>query len=149
VIDHGGGIEGFNTYLAYYPEDELTVVVLANLNGDAPEGIATRLAAIVHGDKVEPLPAERRAITVAPTILEQYVGTYELAPNINIMITLEGGQLVIQLSGQGKLPLFAESEMKFFLKVVDAEVEFFKDDKGKVASVVLHQGGHDTKAPRH
>jgi hypothetical protein len=31
----------------------------------------------------------------------------------------------------------------FFLKVVDAQVEFFKDDKGSVTHLVLHQGGHD------
>src|SRR6202011_4835844 len=36
VIAHGGGIEGFNTQLEYYPEDKLTVVVLGNLNGPAP-----------------------------------------------------------------------------------------------------------------
>ena len=48
VIQHGGGIEGFNTYLAYYPEDKLTVVVLANLNGNAPGEIAGKLAAAVH-----------------------------------------------------------------------------------------------------
>src|SRR5664280_2082957 len=36
VISHAGGIEGFNTLLAYYPEDKLTVVVLANLNGQGP-----------------------------------------------------------------------------------------------------------------
>ena len=29
VIEHGGGIEGFNTHLAYYPDDKLIVVVLA------------------------------------------------------------------------------------------------------------------------
>ncbi|MGA7412831.1 MAG: serine hydrolase domain-containing protein, partial [Bryobacteraceae bacterium] len=29
-ISHGGGIEGFNTFLAYYPTDKLTVVVLSN-----------------------------------------------------------------------------------------------------------------------
>lgn len=51
VIDHGGGIEGFNTFLAYYPEDKLTVVVLANLNGPAPGKIAGQLAAIAHGEK--------------------------------------------------------------------------------------------------
>src|SRR4051794_13505406 len=32
VLSHGGGIEGFNTDLFYYPENKLTVVVLANLN---------------------------------------------------------------------------------------------------------------------
>jgi len=39
-IYHGGSIEGFNTELAYYPEDRLAVIVLANLNGRAPEEIA-------------------------------------------------------------------------------------------------------------
>jgi CubicO group peptidase (beta-lactamase class C family) len=53
VIDHGGGIEGFNTFLAYYPEDKLTIVALANLNGAAPQQIATRLAAVAHGEKVK------------------------------------------------------------------------------------------------
>ena len=38
-IWHGGGIEGFNAFLAYDPNTKVTVVVLANLNG----GSASRL----------------------------------------------------------------------------------------------------------
>ena len=71
-----------------------------------------------------------------------------MAPKINMMITLEGGQLISQMSGQGKVPLFATSESKFFPKVVDAEIEFGKDDKGVVTYLVLYQGGRDMKAPR-
>jgi hypothetical protein len=85
---------------------------------------------------------------VPEKILAGYVGTYEMAPKINMMITLEGGQLISQLSGQGKVPLFAASETNFFPKVVDAEIEFGKDDKGAVTYLVLHQGGRDMKAPR-
>ena len=147
VIDHGGGIEGFNTFLAYYPEHKLTVVALANLNGRAPQEIVTRLAALARGENVE-LPSERKEISVAPQILEQYVGTYELEPKINMMIRLQDGQLISQLSGQGKVPLFATSESKFFPKVVDAEIEFGRDEKGAVTYLVLHQGGRDRKAPR-
>ena len=147
VIDHGGGIEGFNTFLAYYPDDKLTVVALSNLNGGAPQQIVSQLAAIARGEKVE-LPSERKEISVAPKILEQFVGTYQLAPKVNMMITIEGGQLISQVSGQGKVPLFATSETKFFPKVVDAEIEFGKDDKGVVTHLVLHQGGRDMKASR-
>ena len=93
LIDHGGGIEGFNTLLAYYPEDKLTVVVLANLNGQAPEAIANKLAGVAHGENVV-LPSERKEITVPPAILEKYVGTYQLMPNFDIVMTLEGGQLM-------------------------------------------------------
>ena len=44
--------------------------------------------------------------------------------------------------------MFAESGTKFFLRVVDAQVEFFRNDKGLVTHLVLHQGGRDMKAPR-
>lgn len=123
------------------------MVVLANLNGRAPESIASNLAALAHGEKVV-TPFERKEITVSPAVLEKYVGTYELMPNFDLVMTLEGGQLMTQATGQSKFPLFAESETKFFLKVVAAEVEFFKNDKGEVTHLVLHQGGQDQKATK-
>jgi hypothetical protein len=63
-------------------------------------------------------------------------------------ITLDGEQLLTQLSGQQKIPVFAEADTKFFLKVVDAQLEFLKDANGKVTDVVLHQNGRETKASR-
>ena len=52
VIQHGGGIDGFNTFLAYYPDTKVTVAVLGNLNGQAPTQIATKLAELAHGGVV-------------------------------------------------------------------------------------------------
>jgi len=147
VIEHGGGIEGFNTQLSYYPDDKLTIVVLANQNTGATGDIASKLAALVHGDQVV-LAGERKEVAVSPAILQTYVGTYELAPGFDIVMTVEGGQLMTQATGQPKFPVFAESETKFFLKVVDAQLEFVKNDKGEVTHVILHQGGRDAKAPK-
>jgi len=62
-----------------------------------------------------------------------------------MVMTLEGDQLMTQATNQPKVPIFAESETKFFLKVVDAQLEFVKNDKGEVTSLVLHQGGRDLK----
>ncbi len=87
-------------------------------------------------------------VTVPTKVLEQYVGVYQLAPKFNIMISLENGQLISQASGQGKAPIFASSETKFFLKAVDAQIDFVKDDTGKVTSLTLHQGGRDLPAAR-
>jgi hypothetical protein len=147
VISHGGGIEGFNTFLAYYPEDQLTVVVLANLNSGAPQAMAGKLGQIAHGEAIV-LPSERKEATVSKDILRHYVGTHQLAPDFSLAVTLEGGQLMTQATGQGKIPVFAESETKFFPKVVDAEIEFVKNGKGEVTDLILHQGGRDMKGPR-
>lgn len=91
---------------------------------------------------------ERKEITIAPQILQQYAGVYELAPNFKMMITVEGNQLMAQASGQGRNPIFAESETKFFFKVVDAQIEFLKDQSGRVSSLVLFQNNREMPAPR-
>jgi len=140
LIEHGGGIEGFNTELAYYPDDKLTVVVLGNLNGGAPGDIASKLASVVHGEKVV-LPTERKEVSLSPQILASYVGTYELAPTFSIAITLEGNQLMSQATNQPKFPLFAESQTMFFLKVVDAQISFVKNEKGEVTHLILEAAG--------
>ena len=46
-----------------------------------------------------------------------------------------------QATGQEKFEVFAETKTRFFLKVVDAQIEFYKDDTGKVTHLVLFQGG--------
>jgi CubicO group peptidase (beta-lactamase class C family) len=147
VIEHGGGIEGFNTQVAYYPETKLVVIVLGNLNGGAPGEIAKKLAAIAFGEKVV-LPGERKEITLETKILAQYAGTYEISPTFQIVMSVEDEQLMLQATGQAKAQMFAESDSKFFLKVVDAEVDFVKNEKGEVTHLVLHQGGQDVKAVR-
>jgi CubicO group peptidase (beta-lactamase class C family) len=147
IIDHGGGIEGFNTELKYFPDDKLTVIVLANVNGQAVGEIATKLAAIVHGEQIK-LPAERKEITLDRKLLAPYVGTYELAAGVNMVITLDGNQLSEKLAAQSSFPIFPESATMFFLKVVDAQIEFVKDATGAPTALILHQGGRDQKAPR-
>jgi CubicO group peptidase (beta-lactamase class C family) len=146
-IEHGGGIQGFNSELAYWPGEQMSVIVLANLNGSAASDIAADLAATVHGEKVT-LPSERKEITLTVEQLKPFVGRYSLAPEVNVDITLEGNQLQAQLTGQPKFPLFAESPTSFFLKAVEAEVRFDKDISGKVTQLMIHQGGRDTVAKR-
>jgi hypothetical protein len=91
---------------------------------------------------------ERGAIQVEPKILESYVGEYELAPTFVITITKEKGRLMLQATNQPKFEIFAESKEKFFLKVVDAQVTFVKDNKGTVTELILHQGGANQPAKK-
>jgi CubicO group peptidase (beta-lactamase class C family) len=60
MYEHPGAIDGFNSAIMYFPESRTAVVVLANVNGDAPVTIANRLARMAHGEAVL-LPTERTA----------------------------------------------------------------------------------------
>lgn len=82
-------------------------------------------------------------IIVDETVLETYVGKYELAPSFILTVTREGTQLMTQATGQQKLPVFPKSENEFYLKVVDAQLTFNKNDEGTIESVTLHQNGQN------
>jgi hypothetical protein len=103
-----------------------------------------------------PLPPERKQVTVPPEILTKYTGTYEAPAALdtsvpfegNVVVTLEGDQLMVQPAGAEKRPLFSESETYFFFKTTNGDIEFVKDDKGAVTHLILYQGNLRTKATR-
>jgi hypothetical protein len=88
-----------------------------------------------------PVPKEHKEVAIDPKILDNYIGSYELAPNFILTVTREGDHLFTQATGQGKVKVFPESNHDFFLKVVDAQITFETDNQGKATGLVLHQGG--------
>jgi CubicO group peptidase (beta-lactamase class C family) len=152
-ISHEGGVPGFNSCLAYYPETKVTVVALSNMFRPeiAPE-IVGLLSALAHGEKIA-LTSELKAVPLAQRVLEPYVGTYHLGSESHVRISLENGQLVYrtgQLMGyMTSMPLSASSETFFFSTAANSQLEFIKDVKGNVTDLVLHSiGSDDVRAPR-
>jgi hypothetical protein len=95
------------------------------------------------------MPKQHTEVAVDPKVLAEYVGTYQLTPMFAIAITLEDGKLSAQATGQSKFPIFAESPTKFFLKVVDAQIEFSRDGGGQVTSLTLYQNGNAAKGKKN
>lgn len=81
-----------------------------------------------------------KVFNVEESILESYVGVYELAPSFTITISRKGAQLIGQATGQEPFELFAKSNTEFYLKVVEAQITFTVKE-GKVESMTLFQGG--------
>ena len=105
------------------------------------------LAAMLFGEDYT-VPGVKKSITVAPDILDDYVGVYELQPNLFLTISREDGRMYVQPTGQPRLEMFAETETDFFLKEVEVGISFVRDDSGAVNSLVFQQGGHQLTATR-
>lgn len=61
MIEHDGNNIGFNSDMAYYPEENITVIVLANLNGTVTGEIARALAALAHGETPRTPSVDRKS----------------------------------------------------------------------------------------
>ena len=147
VLEHGGGIFGFNTNIARVTGDDLCIVILANMNTAAIGPINRSILAILYNQPYE-LPKEKVAIKVDTAVLQQYVGEYQLAPSFTITIRLDNGMLKGKATGQGEFEMYAEKENKFFLKIVEATAEFVKGGDGKIEKMIWVQGGRETPAPK-
>ena len=145
-FSHGGVNEGFESLFVGYENNGEGAAVMTNAAGGSR--LAEEVMAAIGTEYGWPdfHPVVRSVVKVDPAVLTKYVGVYQLEPNFDLTISTEGGKLFGQASGQSKDELFPESETKFFLKVVDAEVEFTADDKGQITALILHQAGHDHKA---
>ena len=137
-ISHGGGINGFSTFIARYPDDDALVVVLSNNERANAGAIANSLSGVLFGDKVA-LPWDRKEISVDSKILDRYAGTYD-AGQLSITVTNENGHLMIQPRGQRKLEAFASSETEFFVKEADQTLVFTVGADGKATEMHVGDG---------
>lgn len=96
----------------------------------------------------KPLPSAREGMRLPVEVLSRYIGQYELAPGMVLDVHLKGESLFAQPTGQPELELFAETETRFFDKVVFASLEFELDAAGQAAALHFKQGDYGARAAR-
>ena len=141
VIEHDGNNIGFNADMTYFPEDRVAVIVLANLNGTAVDDMTKALAAVAHGETA-PVASVHKEISLSKEVLARYAGTYQF-PNYSLKMIPEGNHLLIQFDNGGTLPVFPESDTKFFSKPWPIQFEFSKNEDGEFTILTRHQDGKD------
>jgi len=150
-ISHGGGLQGFVSYLLRLPKENFTVAVLANCAppppGVDPTGLAHEVTELYLSEKLATRETPKIDSKVSPKALNAVVGRYDYGMGI-LTLTKEGDKVFAQLTGQPKFEIFPKSETEFFWKVVEAEVAFVKNEKGEVTKAIHRQGGQTINAPK-
>jgi CubicO group peptidase (beta-lactamase class C family) len=137
-LSHSGEIFGFHSNHAYYPDEDLTIIVLTNRMGlrPSPVSLENRIARIVLG-----IPApDRRPVPVTQEELAAYTGDYELRPFLfgppQYSFAVENGGLVLKIGGPKApgMPLVAIGGGRFVSALDDEwQVEFDRPRRGQPA----------------
>ena len=145
IANHDGGWPGYATLIDRHITNDKTIIILQNHSNVTIPSKAIR--SILYN---KPLPVEkiRKEISITTEELQKFVGTYAVENEYEIKISLDKDQLFSQLTGQNVLPIFAESEKLFFYKVVDAQIQFEKNEKGEISNLFLLQDGQKIEAKR-
>ena len=141
IIWHNGGTGGYRTFVGMDLERKKGVFVATN-SADSVDDLGFHL--LNNEAPLRKVEKPKTAITLSEKTLDQYVGEYQVAAGVSIVVIREGDRLFAQATSQPRFELFAEKEDEFFLKEFPASISFTKDEGGRVTGLVLRQGGNNT-----
>ena len=143
-IYHGGGIPGFSANLCYYPEKDVMIILLSNVGwfDQSLDPVNTDLSAILFHFPYE-LMRNTTGTQFPDSVLHRYVGRYDFDRKHHAYVTLENHQLMIEApqGGLPRSPLFAEDDKNFYLKIINARIEFIKGSDGTITGLISHYRG--------
>ena len=147
---HNGQTAGYHSIMFINRKDNRAVVVLSNTATGEIDKLGSEITALLAGLDVKPREF-RKSVDVTPEVCQRYVGKYKL----NELLTFDVAyakdsktELTVQLTGQPAIPIYPENETKWFLKVVEAEIEFTVNENGECESLTLHQNGMKQSAKK-
>ena len=147
IVWHNGGTGGYRSFIGFDPKARIGVVALSNTSTNTGvDDIGRHL--LDSGVPLTVPPKEHKEAKVDPKLFDNYVGNYQMGPIFFLTVTRDQDHLFVQATGQPKFEIFPESDRDYFLKVVDAQITFITDDKGRATELILHQGGQDQHAKR-
>lgn len=147
LLAHGGLTFGYSSYLGRVDQDDISIIILNNIVNTSINDIAKDIMNLLY-NKPYKLPEIIKEVTLSHEILNKYIGSYQIAPQVLVAITIENGQLFGQATGQNKILLTAQKEDYFFIKGADVQIEFRKDSSGAVSELLLTDGGKEIFAKK-
>lgn len=153
-IEHNGAISGFVGEHVYFPDHDLTVVVLVNANGApvSPDSLAAALSREIFGIP-EPDVME---VEVSQQLLESYVGLYRMSPfwlaGEFKRVVFENGILALQIDPDSehpaRIPLLPRAEGEFALAIDETIRIRFLAEEDQVQGLEVDVGGQVSPARR-
>jgi CubicO group peptidase (beta-lactamase class C family) len=134
-IEQSGRDPGFASHIAVFPDDDLIVIVLGNLEDAAVNVMADDLAAIALGED-PPAPTARARTTAPISGADDYAGRYEVNPTFFIDVRAEGADLYLRGTGGDYLPLEPMGKGSFFYRQLYVKVGFRQDKNGKIETLL-------------
>jgi len=139
AFGHNGGIDGFSSSLAYFPDEKVAIAFCSNGMNYPMNDILIGLLSC-YFDKPYKIP-DFKTVAISADKLSAYEGEYT-SEQLPLVITVkqDGGRLTAQATGQPSFPLDAISESEFRFDQAGVVMIFNILDSGNIDGFTLKQG---------
>lgn len=145
IVYHAGNSNGFETHFERHLDTDKTIIILQNFDATTPAIEA--INAILYDLPLDFI-ISRKEIKLSENSLNQLEGKYAINDDFIFNVFVKDSVLFAQLTGQSAIELKAETENKFFVKKVDIQFEFKRDNQNKVIELIIFQNGNRMEAKK-
>ena len=150
VVEHQGGVPGFTSNLAIYPNENLVIIVMLNNQSIGSIAMTNAVAGLLLSEKFAPAEPEKPKVEIplATEKAEPFEGTYRMEDGMEMTFAIENEEFWIILPGDNRLRLYPYSETSFFMKEAEIAISFIQENGGVVNQLIWNQRGSDNYASR-
>jgi CubicO group peptidase (beta-lactamase class C family) len=137
---HNGAIDGFNSYVIYFPDNKISIAFLSNGINYSIDDIMDAVYKIYTGAAYD-IPSFK-TIQLTEKELEKFKGVYS-SDKIALKITISSKEniMMVQATGQPAFPMDANSPTSFSNGQIGVVLEFVLNSDNTVKEMILKQGG--------
>ena len=138
AVYHNGSIMGFTSNIYRVESDNTCIILLNNMGNPQIDEITNAIVSILY-DKPYKVPEVRMAKEIPAEKVKLYLGVFEFNSDFRLKIFSIDDKVYAQRIGEEqRFRIYYYKEDNFFLKKMDAQLEFRSGDK-----VILHQSGRE------
>ncbi len=147
-ISHGGGINGFNSMLSYFPERDLTIAVISNSESYSSGRLADAIARAALGEEITV-----KDLAIDAPEAERVSGDYAVAESpLAFKVLFREDKLMVEAAGQGETRLrlqgVSEDGSSEYRPDFDDAVRVVFAAGSPAPFLTLFQSGRSIEAPR-
>ena len=136
----------YGQYLIIIPDRDMVIVHMTDYQEGSVSanamGLLVRMILDAATDHNTPL------ITVDDSSAEQYVGKYELRPNVFLEVSHDGGKFSVQRTGLPKETMVMAKKDEFYTLTNTLRIIFERNRQGKIGALTVYQLSRELHAPR-
>lgn len=153
LIRHNGALQGFRSMFLKYPDDGLTVVILANLEPVPLKSLQEGLTAILFGERqLAQIGQKFDIVPVTPSIASQIIGRYRIVGHASNMVSVayREGHIILKDQDGDVQHLMPTTKIGVFLVVETEEsIDFeIRQDEGAERAIYHTIEGWDAELKR-
>ncbi|MBT8237561.1 MAG: beta-lactamase family protein [Croceitalea sp.] len=144
VFGHDGRINGYIADYLHYREDDITVLILGNIQTGVADFFRRDVAAIVFGQDYKSRAKTERPASNSPTKIQALLGSYSFGPNFKVYVELFDGVVQARANEGGYSELVPLEDGRFFSRMLYSYIDFKADTNGSISKMLWTNNNGNT-----